>query len=68
MRIFAPRTQNIPNREQMLTELMRLAREDGHDPDEASMRSVLYRYSLEDIERVVDACERFGVKNIVKSF
>ena len=68
MRIFVPQTQNIPNREQMLTELMRLAREDGLDPDEAGMRSVLYRYSLEDIERVVDACERFGVKNIVKSF
>ena len=68
MRIFTPRTQPIHNREQMLTELMRLAREDGLTPDEANMRSVLCRYSLEDIERVVDACERFGVKDIVKSF
>lgn len=49
MRIFTPRTQPIHNREQMLTELMRLAREDGLTPDEANTCAVYFAGILSKI-------------------
>ena len=54
-------------REALLKEMIRLAREDGLNPDEQNMRATLFRYPVEDIERTVDAFERFGVKTVLDS-
>lgn len=69
---FKGETNMIVNdKEQMdayVQEFMALAKEDGCDLNERRTRRVLLKYSFSDIERVLDACSRFGFANVVKSF
>lgn len=58
---------DIDYRNKLLSELVRLAEEDGLEPNYAKLRQATLKYSTEDIERVVDAFERFGAKNVFKS-
>ena len=59
---------DTPYRILLVDRLVSLAKADGLDVDEPELRKRASRYSPEDLERVVDAFERFGAKNIFKSF
>ena len=53
---------------QLIDQLVALAKADSLEVNEPELRKRASRYSLEDLERVVDAFERFGAKNIFRSF
>lgn len=61
-------TMNSPYRVQLVDQLVTLAKADGLEVNEHELRKRASRYSPEDLERVVDAFERFGAKNIFKAF
>lgn len=44
-----------------------LAEEEGLDYDRKRLARALSKFSLSDIERVYDACQRFGLTNMLKS-
>ena len=59
---------DTPYRILLVDRLVSLAKADDLDVDEPELRKRASRYSPEDLERVVDAFERFGAKNILMSF
>lgn len=44
-----------------------LAEEEGLDYDRKRLARVLSKFSLSDIDRVYDACQRFGLANILNA-
>lgn len=44
-----------------------LAEEEGLDYDRKRLARVLSKFSLSDIDRVYDACQRFGLTNILNA-
>ena len=59
---------DTPYRILLVDRLVALAKADDLEVNEPELRKRASRYSPEDLERVVDAFERFGAKNIFKSF
>ena len=55
-------------RSQLVDRLVQLAKEDGLEPNSKKMYEKTAKYPIEELERVVDAFERFGAKNIFRSF
>lgn len=55
------------DRPHLINEFCKLCEEDGLEPNKEKIQKTFDRYSVEEIERVVDACDRFGVKAILAS-
>ena len=53
--------------DEYVQEFIKLATEEGIELNEKRLRKVLSHYSVSDIERVYDACCRFGIKNLWES-
>ena len=56
----------MPSREELAKEFCELCREDGLQPDEAKINKTFERYSIEQIERLLEACYRFGAATVIK--
>ena len=54
-------------RESLLNEFVELCKEEDLEPNEQKLRERFSRAPIDDVERVVDACRRFGVKSIISS-
>lgn len=59
--------RNCDALDEYVQEFIKLAAEEGIELNEKKLRRVLSRYSFSDIERVYDACCRFGIKNLWES-
>ena len=53
--------------DEYVQEFLKLAAEEDIELNEKKLRRVLSHYSFSDIERVYDACCRFGIKNLWES-
>lgn len=53
------------SREELVQEFCDMCREEGAEPNEAKIRKTFERYSVAEIERLLDACARFGVQAIM---
>lgn len=47
--------------------IMKLAQEDNVEIKREQLANALRKYPLEDVERVYDACLRFGFSNIIQA-
>lgn len=59
--------RNCDALDEYVQEFIKLAVEEDIELNEKKLRRVLSRYSFSDIERVYDACCRFGIKNLWES-
>lgn len=59
--------QLSPPFQSYLDAFCKLAEEEGLDYDRKRLARVLSKFNLSDIERVYDACQRFGLTNIIKT-
>lgn len=59
--------RNCDALDEYVQEFIKLAAEEDIELNEKKLRRVLSRYSFSDIERVYDACCRFGIKNLWES-
>lgn len=60
-------SQLTPPFQSYLDAFCKLAEEEGLDYDKKRLARVLSKFSLSDIERVYDACQRFGLANILNA-
>lgn len=60
-------SQLTPPFQSYLDAFCKLAEEEGLDYDRKRLARVLSKFSLSDIERVYDACQRFGLTNILNA-
>lgn len=60
-------SQLTPPFQSYLDAFYKLAEEKGLDYDRKRLARVLSKFNLSDIERVYDACQRFGLANILNA-
>lgn len=60
-------SQLAPPFQSYLDDFCELAEEEGLDYDRKRLARVLSKFSLSDIDRVYDACQRFGLANILNA-
>lgn len=54
-------------KEEYVKEILRLCAEEGLEANEKKIRETMAKYSNEEIERMLGAFYRFGVKDILNS-
>lgn len=60
-------SQLTPPFQSYLDAFCELAEEEGLDYDRRRLARVLSKFNLSDIDRVYDACRRFGLTNILNA-
>lgn len=58
----------LNRRVELYNEIFRLCKKEGLKLNKQRMRSKMNGYNIEDVERILDAFERFGVSAILQSF